>query len=570
MTYKGEATVSRRIRSGAGAAVLGLLLALGPAPQPARAQGQAQQPPAGLPLGPVVNAPAGPVQGIKNNGVYEYLGIPYAQPPVGPLRWQPPQPRPPWAQTLNATRFGPTCAQITTTGVFAGPPTNNEDCLYLNVFTPDPRPYERLPVLVWIHGGGNYDGESNDWDASKLASQGRMVVVTLNYRLGFFGFLANPALDAEGHPFANYGLLDQQLVLRWVRQNVAAFGGDPARVALGGQSSGSYDTAANMVSPLAAGLFNRAIFQSVVLDSLPLPAAEGIGTAVSIAAGCGPGNTPDVAACLRALPAEALLAIQGTEQSNGPLLTPFTIADGTILPAKGVFAAFKAGEFAHMPVLSGFVHDEENFFSAPQVYFSGKPITGDDVTAYANATYGANAGKVLDAFNPASYPSPQLALNAIGTPFFVCPQYMINQVLSSQVPFYAYQFNDKTAPFYYPPLPDYQSLAYHTGDVQYLFPLFQGGPNGIPHPLNAQQRRLSDELVAFWSNFVRTGNPNLLGNWPWPRYDASRPFSSYYLSENIPALSWIKDAQISSDNKCDFFASLQQSSNGQTAQSISR
>ena len=558
MNYRSEAAVSKpwlRFRAGL---LIGFLLAFGMASRPAGAQEQAQQPPPGLPLGPVVNAPAGPVQGINNNGVYGYLGIPYAQPPVGALRWQPPQPLPPWTHTRNATQFGPTCAQITTTGVFSGPPSSNEDCLFLNVFTPNPQPSGKLPVLVWLHGGGNYGGESNDYDASKLASQGGLVVVSLNYRVGFFGFLANPALNSEGHPFGNYGLLDQQLVLKWVKDNIASFGGDPGRVTLGGQSAGSFDTAANVVSPLAAGLFNRAIFQSVVLDSLPLPAAERIGTAVSVATGCGPGATPEVAACLRSLPAEAILAVQGTEAATSPLVVPLTIADGTILPSRGVFDAFRTGKFNHMPILSGFVHDEANFFEAPQVYYSGKPISEEDVTNYVQATYGADAPKVLAAFNPSSYPTPQLALVAIRTPFYICPQFTINKAISSQVPFYAYQFNDETAPSYTPPLPDFEWLAYHTGDIQYLFPGFHGGPKGIPQTLNRQQKVLSDQLVAFWSNFARTGNPNLIGNWPWPRYDASHPWSSYYLSQDIPVLSWLRDAQISEENKCDFFAGLAQ------------
>ena len=513
----------------------------------------AQQLPSASPA-PVITPPAGPVQGVKSSGYYQYLGIPYAQPPVGPLRWQPPQPFPAWSQLRSATQFGPTCAQITTTGVFASP-SNNEDCLYLNVFTPDPRPSRNLPVLVWIHGGGNYDGESNDYDASKLAIQGQLVVVTLNYRVGFFGFLANPALDSEGHPFANYGLLDQQLALKWVKNNIAAFGGNPNLVTLAGQSAGSYDTASNVASPLAAGLFQRAIFQSVLFDSVPLPVAEQIGTGVAEALGCGAGASPRVAACLRSQSVEAILAVEGTPQAIGPFINPLTLSDGTVIPAQGLYSAFRSGNFNHVPIISGFVHDEENFFDAPQVYFSGQPITLDEVTSYAQTDYGAAAGQVLAAFPPASFPTPQLAQDAIGSPFYICPQFNINKTISTQVPFYAYEFNDKTAPFYYPPLPQFESLAYHTGDIQYFFPLYHGA-TGIPRPLNFIQTFLSDELVQLWANFARTGNPNFIGNFPWPRYDASKPASSYYLSENVPLLSTLSDAAIEQEHSCALFSPL--------------
>ena len=564
MTRRSHAAAVSRVRreAGAASALLGSLLALGLASQPARAQEQAQQPPPGLPQGPVVTPPAGPVQGLNNNGVYEYLGIPYAQPPVGALRWQPPQPHAPWTQTLNATQFGPTCAQITTLGVFAGPANANEDCLYLNVFTPKVDAPGTLPVLVWIHGGGNVDGESNDYDGSKLASQGQTVVVTLNYRLGLLGWFANPALDSEGHPFGNYGLLDQQLVLKWVQDNIASFGGDPTRVALGGQSAGSVDTSANVVSPLAAGLFNRAIFESALADTTPLASAEQRGTAFSVAAGCGSGADSTVSACLRSLPAQTIMNLQGTASANGPYVTNI-IADGTILPTQGVFDALRSGTFTHMPIMSGWVHDEENFSLAIQEYFSGPPqvpISEADLTTYVQTTFGANAAKVLAVYNASSYATPQLALDEIGTAAVACPQYSINQALSTQVPVYAYEFDDQTAPFYFPALPGFQSLAYHTSDIQYLFPLWHGSPEGIPHPLNAQQEQLSDELVAFWTNFARTGNPNRADNRPWPRYDANQFWSSYYLSENIPTVSLLRDKQVSAEHKCGFWESLQQQS----------
>ena len=175
-------------------------------------------------LSPVIETKEGPVQGFTSNGVTEFLGVPYAEPPVGNLRWQPPKDHAPWTNVRKATEFAPICALTTTLGVFSGPQNNNEDCLYLNVFTPDLNSSARLPVIVWIHGGGNIDGETPGYDGSKLASQGKTVVVTLAYRLNLMGFLAHPALDTEGHPFGNYGILDQQAVLKWVERNIARFG----------------------------------------------------------------------------------------------------------------------------------------------------------------------------------------------------------------------------------------------------------------------------------------------------------------------------------------------------------
>jgi para-nitrobenzyl esterase len=182
----------------------------------------------------VVHAPAGDVQGLAKNGGGEFLGIPYAAPSVGELRWRPPEDAPRWQQALQATKFGNTCVQPQR-GVFAAP-SNTEDCLYLNVFTPKTAPdtAARQPVMVWFHGGGLFSGESNDYDGSKLARRGNVVVVTTNYRVGALGFFSHPTINAEGHPFANYGIMDQQSALRWVQRNIAAFGGDPGNVTIFG------------------------------------------------------------------------------------------------------------------------------------------------------------------------------------------------------------------------------------------------------------------------------------------------------------------------------------------------
>ena len=232
-----------------------------------------------------VSTAQGPVEGIARNGVMQFLGIPYAKPPVGPLRWMPPQPVAKWTATRKADKFGPTCAQVTTLGPFAGPPNSNEDCLYLNAFTADTK--AKLPVLVWIHGGGYFDGASNDYDPAKLVTRGKLVVVTFNYRLNLFGFMAHPAIDAEGHAFGNYGVMDMQAVLQWVKRNAAAFGGDPNNVTVGGQSAGAGASSAIVVSPASKGLIHRAIFQSGGYTPFAGKAtAEARGEKFAAAAGC--------------------------------------------------------------------------------------------------------------------------------------------------------------------------------------------------------------------------------------------------------------------------------------------
>ena len=191
----------------------------------------------------------------------------------------------------------------------------NEDCLYLNIFTPDLGSHDdgrgrgKLPVIVYIHGGGNIEGESTGYDGSKMARQGHTVVVTLNYRLGLLGDIAIPAIDAEGHPFGNYDILDQQTVLRWVKENIKRFGGDPNNVTLGGQSGGCADAEGGIMSPLAKGLFQHAILESHVYEPTPLSTAEAQGAAFAAAAGCGAGASPAVAACLRALTASQIYAL---------------------------------------------------------------------------------------------------------------------------------------------------------------------------------------------------------------------------------------------------------------------
>ena len=551
-------------------ALLGCTLAVGMALTPvvgARADDPAS--------GPVVQTAEGPVRGLVNNGVYEFKGIPYAAPPIGELRWMPPQSITPWQETLDATSYANTCPQVTTLGVFAGPASITEDCLYLNVFTIRLGNGE-LPVFVWIHGGGNVDGESNDYDGSKLATGGPsgtpVLVITLNYRLGLFGFLAHPALDAEGHPFANYGIMDIQAVLRWVQRNAARFGGDPNLVTLGGQSAGAQDTGANMISPLSRGLFHRAIYESSPLSSLQT-LSNGLtnGMNFATAAGC-PGSDATAAACLRALSAPQILQLQGTANANGPYVTG-PMVDGTVIPVTPI-TAWTTGAFNHMPVMGGNVQDEGNFGIGNTEYFTGPPqvpITAAQYIANVTAAYsgpeylgGPNypagtADQVLAKYPPGS--NPQATYDLVTTYPGACRNRHIDALWAQAgLPVYTYEFNDQNAPYYYPPMPGFTPLAAHTIDIQFLFPLWHGGILGVSGAsqspaLTPQESILSDELVAAWTNFARTGNPNGAGNSPWPRF-VNQEGVPEYLSENVPSLSTFTNADFGARHDCDFWDNI--------------
>jgi para-nitrobenzyl esterase len=251
------------------------------------------------------------VQGTNSAGMLRFLGIPYAAPPVGALRWKPPTAAAAWTTVRDASTFASHCAQIA--GPF-GTASASEDCLYLNVYTPSTGPGP-FPVMVWIHGGALVTGESDDYDPSALVAQG-VAVVTLNYRLGPLGFLSHPALSAEaGGASGNYGLMDQQAALQWVQTNIKAFGGDPANVTVFGESAGGLSTFSQIASPLAAGLFQKAIVESGSYNLTPpdLATAQTWGTNFATGAGC----TDQSAACLRALPVATILANAAALQVSG-------------------------------------------------------------------------------------------------------------------------------------------------------------------------------------------------------------------------------------------------------------
>jgi len=502
---------------------------------------------------PVVHTQYGPVRGFVSEGVSIYLGIPFAAPPVGDLRWRPPVRPASWHKPRDATAYGNTCVQTNTLGVFAAP-SNHEDCLYLNVFAPGSRksghPHPGRPVMVWIYGGGLRAGESNDYDGSKLARQGDVVVVTINYRLNILGFLAHPALDSEGHAAVNYGFMDQQFALRWVQQNIAAFGGDPGNVTIFGESGGGGSVLYNLVSPTAKGLFQRAIIESgayaiTPANALPtLPQAEPMGRQFAEAVGC-----PDqTAACLRALPIEQIIEKGGAY--TGARGMP--VIDGTVLTGQ-LMDALASGQFNRVPVVNGSNHDEWTWIVGITELATGHPMTPAEYPVNISAQFGPLADQVIAHYPLSDYPSPSLAFAAAVTDeFFACTARRVDRLLRQQVATYGFEFADENAPFYFPAA-SFPFGAAHTLEMQYLFPLFHGG-QGVPKPLNPAQEQLSDDMVSYWTRFAATGNPNSDGTPAWPRFTANQ---EQIQSLRPPASAPISAEAFGEDHKCKFWDSVE-------------
>src|SRR5579864_3450969 len=432
----------------------------------------------------VVATATGAVRGAISEGIRSFRGIPYAAPPVGPLRWQPPQPHAHWKGILQTTQFGSSCPQ--TLGPF-GVPSTDEDCLFLNVYTPaGASPASKLPVMFWIHGGSLITGESTDYDPTALVKRG-VVAVTINYRLGLLGFLAHPALSAESstHDSGDYGLMDQQFALAWVKRNIAHFGGNPANVTVFGESAGGLSVRSLLVSPGAKGLFQHAIVESgTYAESIPtLAQAEAAGEALAAKMGC----TDQTAACLRALPVSTLLAGE-TQLTQLPNL-------GSVLPEQYA-AAFKSGDFNRVPVLSGTNHDEWMLFVDLLNSQLGSPVTTSNYQAQIASELElpstAAAAPIAAAYPVGAYPTPYNALGAVGTDaIFACNAQEDVQSISQYVQTYQYEFNDPAPPleFLLPPVP-YSLGAYHASEIQYLFPQSDSS-------LDASQQKLAADMQGY-------------------------------------------------------------------------
>lgn len=493
----------------------------------------------------VLRIDSGPLRGIDDGRMLSYLGIPYAAPPVGALRWAPPQPPQPWSETFDADRPGSACVQNADLGAFATP-GGREDCLYLNVYAPRAAAHtgKPLPVFVWIHGGSLWVGKGDDYNPSKLALDGKTIVVTINYRLGMFGFFAHPRIDAEGHPFANYGQMDQSFALDWVQKNIAAFGGDPNNVTIAGESSGGTSVLAQAISPWSSGKFQHAIAMSgaaLVIRypnfgaAWPLDVAQRRGSDFAAAVGCR-NQSPE---CLRKLTAGQILAAQK------PYMINQTIIDGNFMPERPG-DAMQAGRFNKITLVNGITRDEGTFFVGFPENETGQPMTRETYPAALAGFFGqALAPRVREQYPTKMYNSPSEAYAAAVTDYmFACPALKVNQWASAATAVYAYEFADRTAPSYLKPT-TFPLGAAHTYELPYLFPGFKGGKLGLPVTLNALQEKLSAEMVRYWTTLASADQ------WKnWPKYDVA---SQNVLRLMLPRSEVLAAGRFARDHHCQFW-----------------
>lgn len=471
----------------------------------------------------LVTTPSGTLQGRALNGIDAFLGIPYALPPTGDWRWRAPRPAPAWQGTRQALAFGPACPQLSSPYTTLA---TSEDCLSLNVYAPRTPQATPRPVIVWLHPGSLAMGSGSDYDGQHLARQANAIVVTINYRLAVLGFLSATETQQEA-PTANYGLQDQQLALRWVQSNIASFGGDPGRVTLMGQSAGAISGCIHMVSPLSKGLFHRAILQSgpcarIGGQTAAQARAQGDVLASQLHCPSGAGQL----ACLRAKSVQELLAVAPDGLDALRTANPWMpVIDGTLIPRK-VTDMVRDGEVHPVPAMVGVTADEGRFFVAHSYHRKlGRAMTEEDYKLSAAVmTGGATSGALSRAlYTTSQYGSHDLAMSAMMTDAgFACPALTDATRLSRQVPVFAYEFTDTTAPA--PQDPFFAWSAYHTAELQYLFgvPVFV---TDVTQPLTPGQQVLSGQMVRYWAAFAATGNPNVAGLPVWPRFQEwSTPF----------------------------------------------
>lgn len=503
--------------------------------------------PAAVP--PIVQTGQGPVSGKLISGVRAYLGIPYAAPPVGELRWQPPQPPARWSGTRDGSAFGDRCAQPLSP---LSPESANEDCLFLNVHVPDGIGREKLPVMVWIHGGAFLSGSAAEYDMTKLAQKARAVVVSINYRLGAFGFLRQPELVAQ-NTSSNLGLQDQQAALRWVESQIGRFGGDASRVTIFGHSAGSVSVCLHMVSPQSKGLFHRAILQSGACHLLTAtPAAVMQAQTVALGAKLGCPEGPGQLSCMRQKPALDVMrqSVPNGNEVNGVDLRWTPVQDGITLKGDPD-QLVQQGKFHRVPVLVGTTHDEGRLFVASEYHLANlAPVNEADVNAHIGRITSPDstlAARLRSTYTAQAYGTLDLAFSALLTDhYFACDAMRDAEAFSRHVPTYNYEFTEPSASNPDPLMP---LGAFHGLELIYLFQNNQVMPESMD-ALSGAQLKLSEQMIRYWGRFAAMGHPNAFLPPYWPRFKARQPSS---LNLNSKSLAVFGTAAFRKDHQCAVF-----------------
>jgi para-nitrobenzyl esterase len=457
----------------------------------------------------------GPVSGLAEKGLAAcaYKGIPYAAPPVGELRWKPPQPPAKRTATLEAKNFGPSCMQNENFGSGGKSKAFSEDCLTLNIYRPARS--GTFPVMFWIHGGGYTIGAGSYemYDGARLAAERNVVVVTINYRLGEFGFLSLPELAAEDphQSSGNYGLLDTIAALEWVRDNIAGFGGDPKNVTIFGESAGGVSVCSLLASAPAAGLFEKGIIESGGCDlARSQEKGYGDGRKFAEAMGC-KGDKP--LACLRAKPAKDLLKIKAAE------VVATAHVDGYVLKDQPI-AVIQSGQYNRVPVMVGTNKDEGNMFLAlvPGAVVAGRGA----ITKSVKKTLGPRADEVLKLYSFADYRKPFFLMAAVFADGFGSRGFAAAEALSKETPVYLYRFDWDEERLH-------QTLgAFHGLEIPFVFGNLNLHLKSSPLKLALTRRAkkagapLSEQMMSYWTNFAKTGDPNGAGLPAWPAYTTQK------------------------------------------------
>jgi para-nitrobenzyl esterase len=452
---------------------------------------------------PQAKVEQGALQGLAKDGINVFRGVPFAAPPIGPLRFHAPAPPKAWSGVRQATEEPSSCPQNATADP-AGKASSNEDCLYLNVYAPAAAGAKR-PVMVWIHGGGWGEGfaDARQYDPTPLVKEGGIVVVNIAYRLGALGLLATKALDeADGAPSGNYLIRDHQMALAWVKKNIAAFGGDPANVTIVGESAGANSTLALVASPLSKGLFERAIVQSGVDDAHTLHRATVEASSEKLAASMGCPAGAGQVDCLRKLPLETIL-------KNRARIG--IVEDARLFPVDP-YAGYRDGAFNHVPMIIGSNLHEGYFFVSGGEKRAGHAMTGTEYGEQMKMAYGDDAAAAEKIYPAGAVPAAAVG-DAETDIRFSCYMDMARTGASKYAPIYGFEMNEPDPAQQQPR--EKISLAntsYHTSDLAYLF------DNDANGPLKGEAAALGRKMRAYWLNFIKTGSPNGAGLAEWSQF----------------------------------------------------